>query len=59
MQPLIEVVGDPGAPTDSRRYAALAIANLSATIVNHTSLLEDGALQALYSLANARDAMSQ
>ena len=59
VQPLIEVVGDPGAPTDSRRYACLAIANLSATIVNHTALLEDGCLSALYSLANARDAMSQ
>jgi hypothetical protein len=44
---------------ESRRYATLALANLSATVANHTVLLEDGCLQAVYSLANAKDAMSQ
>ena len=39
---------------EARRYAVLALANLSATIANHTVMLEDGALQALFSLSNPR-----
>jgi hypothetical protein len=40
-------------------YATLAIANLTATIANHVAMLEEGALQSLFSLANSPDAMSQ
>lgn len=59
VQPLCDCIGDGQAPMESRRYATLALANLSATVANHTVLLEDGCLQAVYSLANAKDAMSQ
>ena len=59
VQPLIGVAGLEEGPPEGRKYAILALANLSATVTNHTVLLEDGVLRALNSLANAKDAMTQ
>ena len=46
-------------PPSPSRYAILAIANLAATVANHPAIIEEGALQALFSLSNSSDAMSQ
>ena len=44
---------------EARRYAVLALANLAATIGNHSAVIEDGGLQAMFALSNAADDLSQ
>jgi hypothetical protein len=45
---------------ETRRYSILALANISATVANHAAIVNDGGLQAIFSLANfTADAMLQ
>jgi hypothetical protein len=56
---LIDVAADPSRELEARRYAVLALANLAATIGNHSAVIEDGGLQAMFALSNAADDLSQ
>ena len=45
---------------ETRRYSILALSNISATVANHAAIVNDGGLQAIFSLANFTvDAMLQ
>ena len=60
IRPLVSIIKDSGCQLEARRYPALALANLSASIANHPALLEEEEiLDALFSLANSPDALSK
>lgn len=59
MRPLIGLGLNPDNPIESRRYAVLALANLTATTANHMTIIEDGGLGAFFALCNSPDLMSQ
>ena len=50
---------DPHLPIEARRYAVLALANLTSTTANHLTIIEDGGLSSFFSLCNSPDLMSQ
>ena len=57
---LVKTAFDTSNSIESRRYSILALANISATVTYHSSLVENGCLEAIFSLANfSVDAMSQ
>ena len=58
VQPLVDVVSD-GVSIEARRWATLALANISAELPNQMIVLADGALQPLYALSASRDKMTQ
>lgn len=60
VQTLVKIIKESDSRVEVKRYAALAIANLSGTIDNHQWLFEEeGMLSALCSLTNVTDPLSQ
>jgi hypothetical protein len=58
--PLVSLVRGGSVPLEAKKYAALAIANLSATDANHPALmLEEGFLESMFAFANVPDDVSQ
>ena len=51
---IVRLVADPTKETGSRRYAALAIANLTATVGNHKALQAHNVCEALFQMTSVR-----
>ncbi len=57
--PLVSLVFATDAEIEGRRYGALALANLTACEMYHSAILESGGHEALLTLSNSCDALSQ
>jgi hypothetical protein len=56
---LILLARDNAVQLEARRYSTLALANLSASIANHEVMVEEKVLEALFTLSNSADILSQ